>query len=64
MEYKVDDCPGDDDRLPCWYVYEAVDGRNISPIIEKFYGPDAEYDARLYAKALNEAPVEVGCEFD
>jgi hypothetical protein len=64
MEYKVDDCPGSDVRLPCWYVYEAVDGRNISPITKKFYGPDAEFDARLYADWLNNAPIEVGCEFD
>lgn len=64
MEYKVDDCPGDDDRLPCWFVYKTIDGSNISPIVKSFYGPDAEYDARLYAEALNTAPMEVGCEFD
>jgi hypothetical protein len=64
MEYRVDDCPGDDDRLPCWFVYKSIAGSNVSPIIEKFYGPNAEYDARLYAEALNNAPLEAGCEFD
>jgi hypothetical protein len=64
MQYKVDDCPGDDDRSPCWFVYLAIEGSYVSPIIERFYGPDAEYDARLYAEALNNAPMEVGCEFD
>jgi hypothetical protein len=64
MEYKVDDCPGDDDRSPCWFVYKSIAGSNVSPIIERFYGPNAEYDARLYAEALNNAPIEVGCEFD
>ena len=64
MEYKVDDCPGDDDRSPCWFVYKSIAGSNISPIIERFYGPDAEFDARLYADWLNNAPTDVGCEFD
>lgn len=58
MAYKVDSCPGDDDRLPCWFVYEQ------NRVVEKFYGPDAEYDARLCAEAFNAEPMEVGCEFD
>ena len=58
MGYKVDNCPGDDDRLPCWFVCKQAQ------VLEKFYGPDAEYDARLCAEALNNAPLDVGCEFD